>query len=173
MEWNIQGGRPIYAQLIEQVTLAIVSGVYAPGERLASVRELAMQAGVNPNTMQRALAQMEEQGLLYTQRTAGRFVTEDVSVIRQARQRLAVLKNNSDGFAIAESDLKLRGGGDFMGTRQSGRSAGDIKNLNFPVSAIFTAKSISDDAFSGGFYTASLREAAMRKYNKLKDVILN
>ena len=90
MEWNIQGGRPIYAQLIEQVTLAIVSGVYAPGERLASVRELAMQAGVNPNTMQRALAQMEEQGLLYTQRTAGRFVTEDVSVIRQARQRLAV-----------------------------------------------------------------------------------
>jgi DNA-binding transcriptional regulator YhcF (GntR family) len=54
------------------------------------VRELAMQAGVNPNTMQRALAQMEEQGLLYTQRTAGRFVTEDVSVIRQARQRLAV-----------------------------------------------------------------------------------
>ena len=88
MEWNIQGGRPIYAQLIEQVTLAIVSGVYAPGE--ASVRELAMQAGVNPNTMQRALAQMEEQGLLYTQRTAGRFVTEDVSVIRQARQRLAV-----------------------------------------------------------------------------------
>ena len=91
----------------------------------------------------------------------------------EARQRLAVLKNNSDGFAIAESDLKLRGGGDFMGTRQSGRSAGDIKNLNFPVSAIFTAKSISDDAFSGGFYTASLREAAMRKYNKLKDVILN
>ena len=90
MEWNIQGGRPIYAQLIKQVTLAIVSGVYAPGERLASVRELAMQAGVNPNTMQRALAQMEEQGLLYTQRTAGRFVTEDVSVIRQARQRLAV-----------------------------------------------------------------------------------
>ena len=90
-----------------------------------------------------------------------------------ARQRLSVLKNNSDGFAIAESDLQMRGGGDFMGTRQSGRVMGDLKNLRFPVSAIFTAKAISDEAFSGSFDTAPLREAAMNKYNKLKDVILN
>ena len=58
MEWNIQGDRPIYTQLVEQVTLAIVSGDYAPGERLPSVRDLAVQAEVNPNTMQRALAQL-------------------------------------------------------------------------------------------------------------------
>lgn len=89
MEWNIQGGRPIYAQLIEQVTLAIVSGVYAPGERLASVRELAMQAGVNPNTMQRAMMEMEREELVYSQRTAGRFVTQDGERIRRLREDLA------------------------------------------------------------------------------------
>ena len=90
-----------------------------------------------------------------------------------ARQRLSVMKNNSDGFAIAESDLQMRGGGDFMGTRQSGHVIGDLKNLRFPVSAIFTAKSLSDEAFSGAFDIAPLRRAAMEKYNKLKDVILN
>ena len=89
------------------------------------------------------------------------------------RQRLSVLKNNSDGFAIAESDLQMRGGGDFMGTRQSGRVMTDLKNLRFPVSAIFTAKALSDEVFSGGYDLSFLREAAMRKYNKLKDVILN
>ncbi|MDE7075773.1 MAG: ATP-dependent DNA helicase RecG [Clostridia bacterium] len=90
-----------------------------------------------------------------------------------ARERLAVLKNNSDGFAIAEFDLKLRGGGDFMGTRQSGRILTELKNLRFPVSAVFTAKAISDDAFSGAFDTTELRRAALRKYDSLKDVILN
>ena len=90
-----------------------------------------------------------------------------------ARERLAVLKNNSDGFAISEFDLKLRGGGDFMGTRQSGRVLSELKNLRFPVSAVFTAKAISDDAFSGAFDTAELRRAALTKYESLKDVILN
>ncbi len=90
-----------------------------------------------------------------------------------ARQRLSVIKNNSDGFAIAESDLQMRGGGDFMGTRQSGHVMSDLKNLRFPVSAIFTAKAISDEAFSGAFDTSALRKAAMAKYEKLKDVILN
>ncbi len=90
-----------------------------------------------------------------------------------ARERLAVLKNNSDGFAIAEFDLKLRGGGDFMGTRQSGRILTELKNLRFPVSAVFTAKAISDDAFSGAFDTTELRRAALNKYDSLKDVILN
>ncbi len=90
-----------------------------------------------------------------------------------ARERLSVLKNNSDGFAIAEYDLKIRGGGDFMGTRQSGRILSELKTLRFPVSAVFTAKSISDDAFSGAFDTAALRRAALQKYDALKDVILN
>ncbi|MDE6557578.1 MAG: ATP-dependent DNA helicase RecG [Clostridia bacterium] len=90
-----------------------------------------------------------------------------------ARERLSVLKNNTDGFAIAEFDLKLRGGGDFMGTRQSGRILSELKNLRFPVSAVFTAKAISDDAFSGAFDTTELRRAALHKYDSLKDVILN
>ncbi|MGN1103600.1 MAG: ATP-dependent DNA helicase RecG [Candidatus Coproplasma sp.] len=91
----------------------------------------------------------------------------------QARERLAVVKNNSDGFAIAEADLQIRGGGDFMGTRQSGRILTELKNLRFPVSAIFTAKAISDEAFSGSFDTDELRAAALEKYESLKDVILN
>ena len=90
-----------------------------------------------------------------------------------ARERLSVLKNNSDGFAIAEFDLKIRGGGDFMGTRQSGRILSELKTLRFPVSAVFTAKAISDDAFSGAFDTTLLRRAALQKYDSLKDVILN
>lgn len=90
-----------------------------------------------------------------------------------ARERLAVIKNNSDGFAIAESDLQLRGGGDFMGTKQSGRMLTELKNLKFPVSAIFTAKALSDEAFSGAFEISALRRSAVQKYNSLKDVILN
>ena len=91
----------------------------------------------------------------------------------QARERLSVIKNNSDGFRIAEADLELRGGGDFMGTRQSGRVLSEIKNLKFPASVIFTAKAISDEAFSGGYDTGALRRAAMEKYKKLEDVVLN
>ena len=89
MEWHIRADLPIYAQLIFQIKLAIVSGEYLPGERLASVRELAMDAGVNPNTMQRALQELEREGMVYTQRTSGRFVTEDTRVIESAKKHLA------------------------------------------------------------------------------------
>ena len=91
----------------------------------------------------------------------------------QARERLSVIKNNSDGFKIAEADLQLRGGGDFMGTRQSGRVLTEIGNLKFPASVIFTAKAISDEAFSGGFEISALRQAALEKYKALEDVVLN
>ena len=69
--------------------MGIVSGVFAPGERLPSVRDLATEAGVNPNTMQRALAELERCGLVYSQRTAGRFVTEDHEMIENAKRELA------------------------------------------------------------------------------------
>ena len=91
----------------------------------------------------------------------------------QARERLSVIKNNSDGFKIAEADLELRGGGDFMGTRQSGRVLTEIKNLKFPASVIFTAKAISDEAFSGGYEISALRRAALEKYKSLENVVLN
>lgn len=89
MEWTFSADLPIYSQLVAQIKLAIVSGVYLPGERLAPVRELAMDAGVNPNTMQRALQELEREGMVYTQRTSGRFVTEDIKVIESAKKLLA------------------------------------------------------------------------------------
>ena len=89
MEWTFSADLPIYSQLVAQIKLAIVSGVYLPGERLAPVRELAMDAGVNPNTMQRALQELEREGMVYTQRTSGRFVTEDTKVIESAKKQLA------------------------------------------------------------------------------------
>ena len=89
MEWNFRADLPIYSQLVAQIKLAIVSGVYLPGERLAPVRELAMDAGVNPNTMQRALQELEREGMVYSQRTSGRFVTEDTKVIESAKKLLA------------------------------------------------------------------------------------
>ena len=90
-----------------------------------------------------------------------------------ARERLEVIKNNTDGFKIAEMDLQMRGSGDFMGTRQSGRVLSEIKNLKFPASVIFTAKAISDEAFSGNFNTTLLAKIAAAKYESLKDVVLN
>lgn len=90
-----------------------------------------------------------------------------------ARERLSVIKNNTDGFKIAETDLEMRGSGDFMGTRQSGRILSEIKNLKFPAGVIFTAKAISDEAFSGRFDVSLLSRIAAAKYESLKDVVLN
>ncbi|MBQ9044678.1 MAG: GntR family transcriptional regulator [Oscillospiraceae bacterium] len=89
MEWTIRGDAPVYAQLVEQITLAIIRGEYPPGERLPSVRELSAEAGVNPNTMQRALSELEREGFVQTQRTAGRTVTEDAARIAAEKRRFA------------------------------------------------------------------------------------
>lgn len=89
MKWSFSNDAPIYTQLIDQIKAGIVTGVFPPGERLPSVRDLATEAGVNPNTMQRALAQLEAEGLVYSQRTAGRFVTEDGARIDGAKRELA------------------------------------------------------------------------------------
>ena len=89
MEWSFRNDLPIYSQLVEQIRLAIVSGVFAPGTRLSSVRDMAAEAGVNPNTLQRALQELERQGLVYSQRTSGRFVTEDTHVIDENKKALA------------------------------------------------------------------------------------
>ena len=89
MEWNFRNDQPIYSQLTQRLTEAIVSGIYAPGEKLPSVRELALEAGVNPNTVQRALTELEREGLVFSQRTAGRFVTENENMIVNAKLRIA------------------------------------------------------------------------------------
>ena len=89
MEWNFRNDQPIYSQLTQRLTEAIVSGIYAPGEKLPSVRELALEAGVNPNTVQRALTELEREGLVFSQRTAGRFVTENENMIVNAKLSIA------------------------------------------------------------------------------------
>jgi DNA-binding transcriptional regulator YhcF (GntR family) len=89
MDWKFRNDLPIYSQLVERIQQAIVSGAMPPGARLNSVRELATEAGVNPNTMQRALQELEREGLVFSQRTAGRFVTEDVQVIDEVKKALA------------------------------------------------------------------------------------
>lgn len=89
MEWNITGGRPVYLQLVEQLELALVNGGFPPGSRIPAVRELAAEAGVNPNTMQRALQELESKGLLQAQRTAGRTVTADAGALQALRRKRA------------------------------------------------------------------------------------
>ena len=89
MPWDLKSDRPIYTQLIEQIELMICSGMYELGSKLPSVRDLAQEAAVNPNTMQKALAKLEEDELLYTNRTSGRFVTENSNIVKQVKSRLA------------------------------------------------------------------------------------
>lgn len=89
MPWSLDSDRPIFIQIIEKIQLDIVSGVYAPGDKLPSVRELAQEASVNPNTMQKALSELERTGLVYSQRTSGRFITEDNAMIQQLKADLA------------------------------------------------------------------------------------
>lgn len=88
MEWKLTADRPVYLQLLEQFERQLASGEWAAGSRLPSVRELAADAGVNPNTMQRALQELETRGLIVTQRTAGRTVTQDVQKLAAVREQL-------------------------------------------------------------------------------------
>ena len=89
MSWDLKSDRPIYSQLVEQIELMIISGFFPPGSRLPSVREMAQNASVNPNTMQRALVKLEEDGLIVTHRTNGRTITEDEDMIKKSKTQLA------------------------------------------------------------------------------------
>lgn len=89
MSYDFDSGRPIYTQLLEKITTDIVSGSLTPGQKLPGVRELAAQYGVNPNTVQRTMAELERQGLVYSERTAGRFVTQDTDKIHETRITIA------------------------------------------------------------------------------------
>lgn len=81
MNFEFDNNIPIYIQLVEQLKKYIISGKFKSGERLPSVRDLALQTKVNPNTMQKALAELEQIGLIYTERTNGKFVTENQELI--------------------------------------------------------------------------------------------
>ena len=90
MEWTFSPDRPIYLQIVEQIKLKIISGEYPPGYRIESVRDLAEDAGVNPNTMQRAFSELEREGLVFTQRNRGRFITEDINKIKELKDSMAI-----------------------------------------------------------------------------------
>ena len=89
MAWELDDDRPIYAQIVERLQVQIISGGYLPGGKLPSVRELAAVAAVNPNTMQKAFAELEKSGLIITQGTNGRIVTEDERLIQDSKRELA------------------------------------------------------------------------------------
>ncbi len=119
MAWNLDNDRPIYLQLMERIRLDIVAGLYHPGDKLPSVRDLALEAAVNPNTMQKALSELERDGLVYSQRTSGRFITEDTTMLKclktelateQIRQFFEKMKQlgfeNNEILALIEKELK-------------------------------------------------------------------
>ena len=115
MSEQFDASRPIYAQLVERLKARILAGTYPPGGHLDSVRDLAAAAGVNPNTMQRALAQLESEGLVRTERTSGRYVTEDTNLIEQLRASAArniaadfLEKMRSIGYTPQQSAELLR-----------------------------------------------------------------
>lgn len=113
MPWEISSERSVYLQLVDIIKQKIMSGEYKPGQRMESVRELAADAAVNPNTMQRALAELERRGLLYTQRTSGRFVSEDVNLI--------------DGLRMTGMEQKTKEF--YQEMTQNGLSADEIRSL--------------------------------------------
>lgn len=89
MAWNLDSDRPIFLQIVERIQMDIISGKYAPGDKLPSVRDLASEAAVNPNTMQKAFTELERTGLVYSVRTSGRFITEDITMIEELKSSLA------------------------------------------------------------------------------------
>lgn len=94
MDYNFDNERPIYIQLVEMIRIDIVSGKFKKGQKLPSVRELALMMKVNPNTMQKALVELENEKLIYTERTNGKYVTEDKELIENAKKELAQEKVN-------------------------------------------------------------------------------
>lgn len=105
MDWTFRSDQPIYLQLQRHLSEAIVNGYYSPGQRMPSVRDIALDAGVNPNTVQRALAELERDGLVFSQRTSGRFVTDDPEQIRSVREAMA--KEKVDEFLKAMGKIGM------------------------------------------------------------------
>lgn len=95
MKFEFDDDKPIYKQLVDKLKLEIVLGHFKSGDKLPSVRELSTMICVNPNTIQRSLAELEEEHLIYTKRTSGKFVTEDDDIIHQVKQELARDKINT------------------------------------------------------------------------------
>lgn len=111
MEYIFDNERPIYIQLVEQIRIEIISGKLLPGEKLISVRELAIKVKVNPNTALKALNELEVEKLIYTDRTNGKYVTNDLKLIEKTKQKIALEKINNfietmNNIGITKEDIK-------------------------------------------------------------------
>ena len=111
MAWILDDTRPIYLQIEDLIKTNIIAGVYQPGQKLPSVRDLAAEASVNPNTMQKALTGLERSGLVYTQRTSGRFITEDISKMTElkeqlAREQIQLFLKNMEQLGLSRDDIR-------------------------------------------------------------------
>lgn len=89
LEYKFEENKPIYIQLVKQFKLDIISGHYKLGEKIPSIRELALEINVNPNTIQRSLIELEDEGLIHTKRTSGKYVTRDYKIIEKIKKELA------------------------------------------------------------------------------------
>ena len=100
MQWKFTGSQPVYMQIMEQIRGAILAGEFPPGSRIPPVREFAAQAQVNPNTMQRAMLELEREGVLVTDGTVGRYVTQDAAVLEDVRKTAtnAIIRAAADQF---------------------------------------------------------------------------
>ena len=96
MDKKLKENMPIYVQIMNRVREAIAAGELKPGDKIASVRDLAADFEVNPNTMQRALTELEREGLLLSERTQGRYVTSDAKAIEELRKDIA--RQAADSF---------------------------------------------------------------------------
>ena len=105
MSFVFNNETPIYLQLIDDIKLQIINKVYLPNAKLPSVRELSVMYEVNPNTIQKALAQLEEEKLIFTERTNGKYVTDDLSLIHSIRD--TTIHNMIDDFYVSMSRLGL------------------------------------------------------------------
>src|SRR5699024_8757138 len=111
MAWILDDTRPIYLQIEDLIKTNIIAGVYQPGQKLPSVRDLAAEASVNANTMQKALTELERSGLVYTQRTSGRFITEDISKMTElkeqlAREQIQLFLKNMEQLGLSRDDIR-------------------------------------------------------------------
>ena len=112
MKLDFRSDQPIYLQLKQFLSEAIVTAGYAPGQRLPSVRDIALDAEVNPNTVQRALSELEREGLVFSARTTGRFVTLDEDLIRQTRLNMAseqvrLFWNAMQKLSVSQEEVRM------------------------------------------------------------------
>ena len=88
MAWNFSSGKPVYLQIAERITRSVLSGEYSAGEQIPSVRQIALDAAVNPNTVQHAFSELEYEGIIISQGTLGRFVTADGNILADAKEKM-------------------------------------------------------------------------------------